>query len=409
MSKRRSQVFDSNQRIRLGVWGLGRGLNFYATCKSLNIDVVALPGKQHLAGSGNAPKFEVKLEHDRWGKLTANTGHGGGDFWVLYYFARQIFIGEPAPFDIYAACDVTIPGILAYRSSLEDGQPYAVPDFRNADERKRYRHDHWHQKAYDYKKAIFPIGADYSLTQRFSKTASELVHYATLYRAYADWRKVRLNMAEPYQLLGLMIPLLEEIAPMRKVYLLARKIISAYPRSDGARVLGELLELGEESVVMAPAFLAQLKREWRRLVRLAGRLSALRVSRLLPLDGSFQAVGLPPKGAGFRKQGLQLLAGRCFLGASRLNTFRQSGLIYIECFVQSLRSAKAMLRYGAYGSVKLWLNHREIACQASIAGKSLNMLDYQAQANWRRGQNKLIFALQIDGSSAWGVTLSLAA
>ena len=36
-----TQVFSHNKRIRLGIWGLGRGMSFFNTCKSLNIDVVA--------------------------------------------------------------------------------------------------------------------------------------------------------------------------------------------------------------------------------------------------------------------------------------------------------------------------------------------------------------------------------
>ena len=34
-------IFPSNKRIRLGIWGLGRGMSFFDTCKFLNIDVVA--------------------------------------------------------------------------------------------------------------------------------------------------------------------------------------------------------------------------------------------------------------------------------------------------------------------------------------------------------------------------------
>ena len=35
------RVFKTNKRIRLGIWGLGRGMSFFETCKFLNIDVVA--------------------------------------------------------------------------------------------------------------------------------------------------------------------------------------------------------------------------------------------------------------------------------------------------------------------------------------------------------------------------------
>jgi len=34
-------IFDTDRRIRMGIWGLGRGMSFFSTCRSLNIDVVA--------------------------------------------------------------------------------------------------------------------------------------------------------------------------------------------------------------------------------------------------------------------------------------------------------------------------------------------------------------------------------
>ncbi len=39
--KKEIRVFDTDRRIRLGIWGLGRGMSFYGTCKFLNLDVVA--------------------------------------------------------------------------------------------------------------------------------------------------------------------------------------------------------------------------------------------------------------------------------------------------------------------------------------------------------------------------------
>ncbi|HNT35683.1 MAG TPA: hypothetical protein PKH07_11870, partial [bacterium] len=65
-----------------------------------------------LGASGHSPKLPVEVKWPEQGELADLAGHGGGDFWVLYYFARQIQTGEPAPFDVYAAADCTIPGIL---------------------------------------------------------------------------------------------------------------------------------------------------------------------------------------------------------------------------------------------------------------------------------------------------------
>ncbi|HOS42370.1 MAG TPA: Gfo/Idh/MocA family oxidoreductase, partial [Armatimonadota bacterium] len=36
-----SPIFHTDRRIRLGIWGLGRGMSFYRACAALNFDVVA--------------------------------------------------------------------------------------------------------------------------------------------------------------------------------------------------------------------------------------------------------------------------------------------------------------------------------------------------------------------------------
>ena len=41
MASKTPRVFDTDKRIRLGIWGLGRGMSFYSTCAMLNVDVVA--------------------------------------------------------------------------------------------------------------------------------------------------------------------------------------------------------------------------------------------------------------------------------------------------------------------------------------------------------------------------------
>ena len=41
MATKSGRIFDTDKRIRLGIWGLGRGMSFYHSCKALNIDVVA--------------------------------------------------------------------------------------------------------------------------------------------------------------------------------------------------------------------------------------------------------------------------------------------------------------------------------------------------------------------------------
>ena len=72
------------------------------------------------------------------------SGHGGSDFFTTYYFIRKI-LGDPEgaanSIDVYTALDMCVPGILAYRSILNGGQPQLVPDFRDRAVREKYRGD----------------------------------------------------------------------------------------------------------------------------------------------------------------------------------------------------------------------------------------------------------------------------
>ncbi|HPX42262.1 MAG TPA: Gfo/Idh/MocA family oxidoreductase, partial [Candidatus Hydrogenedentes bacterium] len=40
-TKHNTRIFNTDRRIRLGIFGLGRGMSFYRTCAALNLDVVA--------------------------------------------------------------------------------------------------------------------------------------------------------------------------------------------------------------------------------------------------------------------------------------------------------------------------------------------------------------------------------
>lgn len=75
---------------------------------------------------------------------SANTGHGGGDFYTTHYFIQSI-LGNPEAkansIDVYTAVDMCIPGILAYKSIVNGGMPMNVPNFRFKEERDAYRND----------------------------------------------------------------------------------------------------------------------------------------------------------------------------------------------------------------------------------------------------------------------------
>jgi predicted dehydrogenase len=84
------------------------------------------------------PPFPFETELSR-----RTGGHGGSDFFTMHFFLEKI-LGRPGganAVDVYAALDMTIPGILAYKSILDGNRPYGVPDMRDRAAREPCRGD----------------------------------------------------------------------------------------------------------------------------------------------------------------------------------------------------------------------------------------------------------------------------
>ena len=113
-------------------------------------------------GPGYFGPGEVRVWHEPWhlesgqetervyrpdwpehGDLARKAGHGGGDFWTSFHFARAIRSGEQPFLDVYRGVAMSSVGILAWKSALEDGRPFDVPDFRDEAARKPWENDHW--------------------------------------------------------------------------------------------------------------------------------------------------------------------------------------------------------------------------------------------------------------------------
>ena len=194
------------------------------------------------------------------GELAETTGHGGGDFWDLYHFAREILTGEKAPWDIYSACDVCLTGIMAVRSQLEGGKPMEVPDFRDPAVREKYRNDDFIPEHLDPQTYLFPEGHDTAISGKFSKTVLELSNAwqcvgVTLVRRVYDGMNLYSQMANAESKLTVINDtkrLIEIIDSLAETYRTAREIITAYPDSNAAKVLLGLLENGEEEKILAP-------------------------------------------------------------------------------------------------------------------------------------------------------------
>ncbi len=199
--------------------------------------------KLRLGGMPTGPKMKVTVDWPAMGEIAKLTGHGGGDFWVLYYFAREIRDGIPAPFDIYTAADCTAAGILGYRSAVENGRAYDIPDFRRKSARARWRNDNFAMPRYDVRQGCFPRRADPAITRHFSKTMADMIRYSNLQRCVHDWEQAQANLCpeDREKYLALKDKLQQQSPDIRKTRRMAAKIVNAYPRSDGARVLREVL------------------------------------------------------------------------------------------------------------------------------------------------------------------------
>lgn len=215
--------------------------------------------KIRFGASGNGIQVDVDPQWPELGELADSTGHGGGDFWELYYFAREILTGEPAPWNIYASCDVTVAGIQAARSMANDAQPMEIPDFRKKEDRDRYRNDDWDCRNFKFDPLnIFPEGHDTEITKNFNSIMLELF---PLYRAeglnlaaqvydgmkifehVADYEQKQRIVARGWKLVQLMPKIAEDCRA-------AKVIADAYPESGPGKMLRKVLSRAEVAKIL---------------------------------------------------------------------------------------------------------------------------------------------------------------
>jgi predicted dehydrogenase len=113
-------------------------------------------------GPGYYGPGQVRVWHDEWdvketeskertylpewpehGELARKAGHGGGDFWTNYHFSNAIKANKQPYLDVYRGVAMSSVGILAWRSALEEGKPFEIPNFKKESERKLMENDRW--------------------------------------------------------------------------------------------------------------------------------------------------------------------------------------------------------------------------------------------------------------------------
>ncbi len=123
-----------------GEWGLmetGRGPGYWGP------QSVRIVHDEWEVKPGQVPEKVYYPQFPAWAKDAAKAGHGGGDFFTNHYFAEAIRTGEPPYLDVYRGVAMSVIGILAWKSVLDNSNSYAVPDFRSEESRRAYENDHW--------------------------------------------------------------------------------------------------------------------------------------------------------------------------------------------------------------------------------------------------------------------------
>jgi predicted dehydrogenase len=89
------------------------------------------------------PEKIIYPQFPAWARKATESGHGGGDFFTNYHFAQAIRTGKQPYLDVYRGVAMSVVGILAWKSVLNNGNSYAVPDFRSEKSRKLVEKDTW--------------------------------------------------------------------------------------------------------------------------------------------------------------------------------------------------------------------------------------------------------------------------
>jgi len=93
--------------------------------------------------SGESPEKIYRPQFPCHADLAAVAGHGGGDFFTNFFFAEAIRTRRQPFLDVFRGIDMSIAGIQAWKSVLDDGNTKPIPDFRKKSVRDHYRDENW--------------------------------------------------------------------------------------------------------------------------------------------------------------------------------------------------------------------------------------------------------------------------
>ena len=142
---------DTNAVFRVVGWAMyaPHGATYRICCTKGGMELNHGNGKMRLIyndwttpeGAESNTEYEFDWPDKELGKLAEGAGHGGGDFFVIYHFVKDLEEGREPYWNVYRATTAASVAILAWRSILNGNACYDVPDFRREEDRKKYEND----------------------------------------------------------------------------------------------------------------------------------------------------------------------------------------------------------------------------------------------------------------------------
>lgn len=142
---------DNHAVFRINGWSYfyPHNSHYRLCCTKGGTEICPSNGKMHISYN---PQFKPEDEEGcelfrdyEWpdpevAQKAEEAGHGGSDFWVIYYSCRAFERGESPYWNVYRATATASVAILAWRSVL-NGITYDIPDYTKEEDRKLYESD----------------------------------------------------------------------------------------------------------------------------------------------------------------------------------------------------------------------------------------------------------------------------
>ncbi len=143
---------DNDAVLRVNGWSMfaPHGSHYRLCCTRGGAEISPTNGKMRITyNSWTKPEgvedIATEVDYD-WpepelGEEASKAGHGGSDFFVVYYFIKAIENGKIPYWNVYRATAMASCAILGWRSIINGNIPYDIPDFSKEEDRLLWEND----------------------------------------------------------------------------------------------------------------------------------------------------------------------------------------------------------------------------------------------------------------------------